>query len=152
MAVFFTVCIYVYTHTHIHICLCAFMCMCVCIYMCVCVYIYTHIMNMGFPGGSDGKESTCSIGTTSSPWVRKIPWRREWQPTPLLLLGEADEQKSLVGYRPWGRIELDRTERLSMHISMMNMIAHELRVQSCCCCYGTLRLFCKSWINRLRGS
>ena len=104
------------THTHIYTYVCVHICACVYAYICVCVYIYTHIMNMGFPGGSDGKESTCSGGTTSSHWVRKIPWRREWQPTPLFLLGEADEQKSLVGYRPWGCIELDRTERLSMHI------------------------------------
>ena len=87
-------------------------------------------MNVGFPGGSDGKESTCNVRTTSSPWFRKIPWRREWQPTAVFLPGEAHEQRSLVGYSPCGRMMLDRTERLSMHICMMNMIAHELRVQS----------------------
>ena len=57
-------------------------------------------MNMGFPGGSDGKESTCNVGTTSSPWFKKIPWRRKWQPTPAFLPGEAHEQRSLVGYSP----------------------------------------------------
>ena len=31
------------------------------------------------------------------PWVRKIPWRREWQPTPVFLPGEAQGQRSLVG-------------------------------------------------------
>ena len=35
------------------------------------------------------------------PWVRKIPWRREWQPTPVFLLGESHGQRSLVGYSPW---------------------------------------------------
>ena len=35
--------------------------------------------------------------------VRKIPWRREWQPTPVLLPGEFHGQRSLVGYSPWGR-------------------------------------------------
>ena len=39
-----------------------------------------------FPGGSDGKEPTC-IRPTFNPWVRKIPWRREWLPTPLFLSG-----------------------------------------------------------------
>ena len=34
-------------------------------------------------------------------WVRKIPWRRAWQPTPVLLPGESQGQKSLAGYRPW---------------------------------------------------
>ena len=31
------------------------------------------------------------------PWVRKIPWRREWLPTSVLLPGEFHGQKSLVG-------------------------------------------------------
>ena len=34
------------------------------------------------------------------PWVRKIPWRREWQPTPVFLPGESHGQRSLVGYSP----------------------------------------------------
>ena len=32
------------------------------------------------------------------PWVRKIPWRRAWQPTPVFLPGESHGQRSLVGY------------------------------------------------------
>ena len=36
------------------------------------------------------------------PWVRKIPWRREWQPTPVFLPGELHGQRSLVGYISWG--------------------------------------------------
>ena len=43
-------------------------------------------------------------------WVRKIPWRRAWQPTPVFLPGESHEQRSLVDYSPWGRKELDTTE------------------------------------------
>ena len=35
------------------------------------------------------------------PWVRKIPWRRAWQPTPAFLPGESHGQRSLVGYSPW---------------------------------------------------
>ena len=37
-----------------------------------------------------------------SSWVRKILWRRKWQPTPGLLPGEFHGQRSLVGYSPWG--------------------------------------------------
>ena len=37
------------------------------------------------------------------PWVRKIPWRREWLPTPVFLPGEFHGQKGLAGYSPWGR-------------------------------------------------
>ena len=32
------------------------------------------------------------------PWVRKIPWRRAWQPIPVFLPGESHAQRSLVGY------------------------------------------------------
>ena len=35
-----------------------------------------------------------------SPWVREIPWRRKWQPTPVFLPGEFHGQRSLVGYGP----------------------------------------------------
>ena len=46
------------------------------------------------------------------PWVRKIPWRREWQPTPVFLPGECHGQRSLVGYSPWGCKESDMIEGL----------------------------------------
>ena len=48
--------------------------------------------------------------TGFDPWVGKIPWRREWQPTPVFLPGEFHGQRSLVGYSPWGRTESDTTE------------------------------------------
>ena len=34
------------------------------------------------------------------PWVGKIPWRRAWQPTPVVLPGESHGQRSLAGYNP----------------------------------------------------
>ena len=43
------------------------------------------------------------------PWVRKIPWRREWKASPVFLPGEFYGQRSLVDYSPWGRKELDMT-------------------------------------------
>ena len=48
------------------------------------------------------------------PWVRKIPWRREWQPTPVFLPGESHGQRNLVGHRPWSHKELDPTEWLTL--------------------------------------
>ena len=36
-------------------------------------------------------------------WVRKIPWRRTWQPTPVFLPGKLHRQRSLAGYSPWCR-------------------------------------------------
>ena len=35
------------------------------------------------------------------PWARKIPWRREWQPTPVSFPGQSHEQRILEGYSPW---------------------------------------------------
>ena len=43
------------------------------------------------------------------PWVGKIPWRRAWEPTPVFMPEECHGQRSLVGYSPWGRKELDST-------------------------------------------
>ena len=50
-------------------------------------------------------------------WVRKIPWRRKWQPSPVFLPEEFHGQRSLVGYSPWGLKESDMTERLSLSMS-----------------------------------
>ena len=70
-----------------------------------------HGTHLGFPGGSDGKESACNAGRPGfSPWVGKITLRREWQPIPVFLPGEFHGQRGLVGYGPWGHKELDRTE------------------------------------------
>ena len=44
------------------------------------------------------------------PWVRRIPWRREWLPTPGYLPGEFLEQRILAGYNLWGHKELDMTD------------------------------------------
>ena len=39
---------------------------------------------LGFAGGSGSKESACKVGRPRfDPWVGKIPWRREWQSTPV---------------------------------------------------------------------
>ena len=40
--------------------------------------------------------------------VKKIPWRREWLPTPVFLPGKSHGQRSLVGYSAWGHRESDR--------------------------------------------
>ena len=52
------------------------------------------------------------------PWVGTLPWRREWQPTPVFLPGEFHGQRSLVGYCPWGHKESDMTERLMPSLSL----------------------------------
>jgi len=47
------------------------------------------------------------------PWVRKIPWRRKWQPTSVFLPGKSHGQRSLVGYSPWVPKESALTELMS---------------------------------------
>ena len=49
------------------------------------------------------------------PWVKKIAWRRKWQPTPVFLPGESYGWRSLVGYSPRGRKESDTIEQLHFH-------------------------------------
>ena len=65
-----------------------------------CVYFF----ELGFPGGASGKEPTYQCSRPKrwgfDPWVRKIPWSRKWQPTPVSFLGESHGQRSLAGYRP----------------------------------------------------
>ena len=74
--------------------------------------------NVGFPGGS-GKESTCQCRRCRrcefNPWVRKIPWRKKWQPAPIFLLGNPMDRGTW-----WATVHgvaKSRT-RLSTHIQM----------------------------------
>ena len=46
-------------------------------------------------------------------------WRRKWQPTPVLLPGKSHGWRSLVSYSPWGCEELDTTELLHFHFSLL---------------------------------
>ena len=63
-----------------------------------------------------GQESTCQCRRLEfHPWVRKVPWRRKWEPTPVFLPGKCHGQRSLGGYNPWHCKELDMTERLNTH-------------------------------------
>ena len=51
-----------------------------------------------FNCGSGGKEPACRGRRCGfDPWVRKIPWRRKWQPTPVFLPRKSPEQRSLPG-------------------------------------------------------
>ena len=55
-------------------------------------------------------EATCqSRSHRLDPWVRKIPWRSNWQPSPVFLPGKSHGQRNLVGYSPWGHKESDMT-------------------------------------------
>ena len=80
----------------------------------------------GFPGGTSGKEPACqSREMSSNPWVRKIPWRRPWQPTPVFFFFFSPPQYSYLGH-PMDRVawqatvhrvtkSLTRLKQLSTH-------------------------------------
>ena len=51
--------------------------------------------------------------TGFDPWVGKMPWRRQWHPTPIFVPGESHGQRSLAGFRSWSHKELDMTEQLT---------------------------------------
>ena len=78
------------------------------------LHVIMEIRHLGFPGGASSKEPACQCKRCRrrrfDPWVGKIPWRRAWQPPPVLLPGESHGQRSLAGYSPWGPKELDLTE------------------------------------------
>ena len=76
--------------------------------------------NLFLPGGASGKEPTCQCRRCKrcgfDPWVRKIPWRRKWQPTLLFLPRESHGQRSLVDCSPWVCKELDTTEATKQYM------------------------------------
>ena len=64
------------------------------------------------------------------PWVGKIPWRRERQPTPVFLPGESHGQRSLGVYSPWGHKELDTNERLTLSLALQHLHTHHHHQES----------------------
>ena len=73
----------------------------------------------GFPGGSEVKVSVWNAGDLGLiPGSGRSPWRRKWQPTPVLLPGESHGGRSLVGYSRWDLKESDTTKRLHFHFQV----------------------------------
>ena len=76
-----------------------------------------YITKLGFPGGTNDKESVCQCRSCKrrefNLWVWKILWRRKWQPTPVFLPGESHGQRSL-----W--VTKSQTQ-LSMHAIKSNI-------------------------------
>ena len=67
-------------------------------------------IHVRLPGSSVVKNLPANAGATGdvgSILVRKIPWRRKWQPTAVFLPGEFHGERSLAGYSSWGHKELD---------------------------------------------
>ena len=64
---------------------------------------------MGFPGGSDGKESTCNVGD-SIPGLGRSPEGGHGNSLQYFCLENPQGQRSLEGYSPWGHKESGTTE------------------------------------------
>ena len=69
----------------------------------------------GKPGSASGKERACQCRRHKTcrfdPWVRKIPWRRKCQASPVFLPGESHGQRKPGGLLyPWGHKESDTTK------------------------------------------
>ena len=84
-----------------------------------CILQFPTSIMKGFSGGLVVKNLPAMQETCRrhgfDPWVGKIPWRRKQQLTPVFLPGESHGQRSLAGYCPWGRKEVDMSKQLSTH-------------------------------------
>ena len=100
-------------------------------------YNYRHLNhNWDFPGGSAVIFLQCRSYKRHrfDLWVRKIPFRRAWQPTPVFLPGKPHGQGRLVDDSPWGLEEPDTTEHTCPMVIYLNMGPSESLssvVQSC---------------------
>ena len=77
------------------------------------VQVQTIEMFLGFPGGSDSKESTCNSGDLDSiSGLGRSPGGGHGKPLQYSCLENPHGQRSLAGYSPWGSKELETTGRL----------------------------------------
>ena len=89
-------------------------------------------MDLGFPGGASGKESSCQHRSCKrhglDPWVGEIPWSEIWNPTPVFLPGKFHRQRSQAGYSPRGRKrnDLDTKQHLLFQSKQFVFYTHPL--------------------------
>jgi len=81
----------------------------------ITILLISYMPIWGFPGGSVVKNLPAMQKTRVQSLVRKIPWGKEWLPTPVFLPGEFHGQRSLEGYSPWGCKESDTTKHAHTH-------------------------------------
>ena len=87
-----------------------------------CAGILLQWLLLLFPWWLSSEGSACNAGDQGlirfDPWVRKMPWRREWHPPQVFLPGESHGQRSLAGYSPWG----------------LEWVGHDLETKQQTCC------------------
>ena len=72
---------------------------------------------LGFPGSSAGKESSCKVGDLGSiPGLGRSPGEGKGYP-----LQYSGLENSHGLYSPWGHKESDRTEKLSLHFTLVHV-------------------------------
>ena len=80
----------------------------ICVYKYTDVYTYTSLEAQIVKNLPAMQETQVQFLGQEDP-----PWRRKWHPTPVLLPGKSHGQRSLVGYSPWGRKDLDLIDQPS---------------------------------------
>ena len=79
-----------------------------------------------------------------NPWIRKIPWRRAWQATPIFWPGESHGQKSLAGYSPRDhRVRHDWSDLAPVHYGYSDFSSVQF---SSVQLLSRVRLFVTPWI------
>ena len=86
---------------------------------------------IGFPQWLGGKESTCKTGDSGfNPWVRKIPWKRKWQPTSVFLLRNPMDREAWKTSVHGVTKELDTAQRLNNNCYDNLSISYYQRISS----------------------
>ena len=90
--------------------------------LCEFFFAYKYVLEQGFPGGTSGKKPACQHRTCKGcgfdPWVRKILWRRAWQPTPVFLPGESPWTEKPGGLQSMGS-QRDNWSNLAQHTHVL---------------------------------
>ena len=89
----------------------------------------------GFPGGSDGKESACNVRDLGSiPGLGKSPGGGHGNPFQCSCLESPHEQRSLVGYSPWGHKESQNSEAQPSTYTWLGFLGGAGGEEPCCQC------------------
>ena len=84
------------------------------------LFLSSYILELGFPCGSDSKDSACNVGDLGSiPGLGRSPGGGHGNPLQYSCLENPHGQRSLVGYSPWGLKDLDMTEWQTTHIGVI---------------------------------
>ena len=98
-------------------------------------YFWANLVLRGLPWWLSCKESARQCRRRGlDPWLRKIRWRRKWQPTPVFLPGEFHGQRGLAGYSPWGRknwTHLATKQQQRVLLLLLLLLSRSSRVRLC---------------------